>query len=39
MNDRFGGRNASNLHQDFVIQKPTVLFDETVVLENGEFMV
>ena len=39
MNDRFGGRNASNLHQDFVILKPTVLFDETVVIENGEFMV
>ncbi|MBI4732532.1 MAG: aminopeptidase [Chloroflexi bacterium] len=37
MNDRFGGRNKSNLHQDFVILKPTVWLDEKIVLENGEF--
>jgi leucyl aminopeptidase (aminopeptidase T) len=39
MNDRFGGKNESNLHQDFVILNPTVWFDETVILEKGEFMV
>ncbi|MBM3150854.1 MAG: hypothetical protein FJZ96_01395 [Chloroflexi bacterium] len=37
MNDRFGGKNKSNLHQDFVILKPSVWFDEKLVLENGEF--
>jgi aminopeptidase len=37
MNDRFGGKNKSNLHQDFVILKPTVWLDEKIVLENGEF--
>ena len=37
MNDRFGGTNKSNLHQDFVILKPTVWFDNTVILENGIF--
>ena len=39
MNDRFGGKNKSNLHQDFVILKPTVWFDDTVILENGIFKV
>jgi aminopeptidase len=37
MNDRFGGRNRSNLHQDFVILKPTVWFDGKKILENGGF--
>ena len=39
MNDRFGGKNKSNLHQDFVILKPTVWFDDEVILENGEFKI
>jgi aminopeptidase len=39
MNDRFGGKNTSNLHQDMVILKPTVWFDNEVILENGEFKV
>jgi leucyl aminopeptidase (aminopeptidase T) len=39
MNDRFGGRNKSNLHQDFVIIQPTVWFDGKVVIENGTFKV
>jgi aminopeptidase len=39
MNDRFGGKNKSNLHQDFVILKPTVWFDDKVILENGEFKI
>lgn len=39
MNDRFGGKNSSNLHQDLVILKPTVWFDEKVILENGEFKI
>jgi aminopeptidase len=37
MNDRFGGKNSSNLHQDFVILKPTVWFDGKLILENGIF--
>jgi aminopeptidase len=39
MNDRFGGKNRSNLHQDLVILKPTVWFDGKVILESGEFKV
>jgi aminopeptidase len=39
MNDRFGGKNKSNMHQDFVILKPTVWFDKKVVIENGSFKV
>lgn len=39
MNDRFGGRNKSNLHQDFVILKPTVWFDGKVFIENGAFKI
>ncbi len=38
MNDRFGGKNKSNLHQDFVILKPTVWFDEKTMIENGTFI-
>ncbi len=39
MNDRFGGKNKSNLHQDFVILKPTVWFDRKIVIEDGVFKV
>jgi leucyl aminopeptidase (aminopeptidase T) len=39
MNERFGGRNKSNLHLDLVILKPTVRFDGKVVIENGIFRV
>lgn len=39
MNERFGGRNKSNLHLDLVILKPTVRFDGRLVLENGVFRV
>jgi len=39
MNDRFGGVNKSNLHLDLVILKPTVWFDDTLVLEDGVFQV
>ena len=38
-NADFGGRNVSNLHLDLVILHPTVHFDETLVLERGEFRV
>jgi aminopeptidase len=39
MNDRFGGRNSSNLHLDFVIRRPTVWFDGKIILDHGEFKV
>ena len=39
MNDRFGGKNSSNLHQDLVILKPSVWCDDRLMLENGEFKV
>jgi aminopeptidase len=35
MNERFGGRNRSNLHLDLVVLRPTVWLDETRVIENG----
>jgi len=37
MNERFGGRNKSNLHLDLVILKPAVWLDDKIILENGEF--
>ena len=39
MNDRFGGRNKSNLHQDFVILRPTLCLDGEIVIEEGAFKV
>lgn len=39
MNDRFGGRNKSNLHLDLVILKPTLRFDGKIVIEEGVFQV
>jgi len=38
-NERFGGVNKSNLHLDKVILKPTVWFDDTLILEEGVFKV
>jgi aminopeptidase len=38
-NTRFGGVNQSNLHLDLVILKPTVWFDDILVLEEGEFQI
>lgn len=35
MNERFGGRNRSNLHLDLVILRPTVWLDEMKVIEGG----
>jgi aminopeptidase len=34
MNERFGGRNRSNLHLDLVILRPKVWLDEILVLDN-----
>ena len=39
MNERFGGRNKSNLHLDLAILKPTLWFDGKVVIENGAIKV
>jgi aminopeptidase len=38
MNERFGGRNRSNLHLDLVILRPTVWLDETKVIEDGSLL-
>ncbi len=35
MNERFGGRNRSNLHLDLVILRPTVWLDAMKVIEGG----
>ena len=36
-NERFGGVNKSNLHLDMVILRPTVWFDDNLILEDGEW--
>ena len=36
-NSRIGGVNRSNLHLDLVILKPTVWFDDNLILEAGEW--
>ena len=35
MNERFGGRNRSNLHLDLVIQRPQLWLDEELVVRAG----
>jgi aminopeptidase len=35
MNERFGGRNRSNLHLDLVILRPSVWLDERKIIESG----
>jgi len=35
MNERFGGRNRSNLHLDLVILRPSVWLDERKIIEGG----
>jgi len=39
MNDRFGGRNRSNLHLDLVILRPSVELDGAIVLADGVLQV
>ena len=38
-NRHFGGVNQSNLHLDMVILKPTVWFDDNLILEDGQFQI
>jgi leucyl aminopeptidase (aminopeptidase T) len=35
MNERFGGRNKSNLHLDLVVLRPEVWLDKTLVIDDG----
>lgn len=37
-NSHFGGKVSADLHQDFVIPKPTMKFDDKMVIENGEII-
>ncbi|MCD6599208.1 MAG: aminopeptidase [Dehalococcoidia bacterium] len=37
-NAHFGGKVSADLHQDFVIPKPTMKFDDKIVIENGEIL-
>lgn len=37
-NSHFGGTVKADIHQDFVIFKPTVEFDGEVIMENGDFL-
>lgn len=37
-NSHFGGRVSADLHQDFVIPRPTLLLDGKVVIKDGEWL-
>ncbi len=39
MNDRFGGKNRSNLHLDMVILRPTVWLDDSPLITDGVLQV
>lgn len=38
-NATIGGKNNVNFHLDFVIRNPTVIIDETVIMEKGNLLV
>ncbi|RLG67943.1 MAG: hypothetical protein DRO11_09590 [Methanobacteriota archaeon] len=35
-NTQFGGKHESNTHNDLIIEKPTLVVDNRVIIENGE---
>ncbi|MFB0567329.1 MAG: aminopeptidase [Candidatus Bathyarchaeia archaeon] len=38
-NSHMGGKVSSDLHQDFIIPKPTLMLDEKVVMKDGKLLV
>jgi len=38
-NSHMGGRVSSDLHQDFVIPKPTLILDDETVMRDGKLLV
>lgn len=38
-NTAFGGKTGSSIHWDGIVQDPTIRFDDTVIMEDGEFRV
>jgi len=36
-NIEFGGQNESSYHVDFVIKKPTIEVDGTIICKDGEY--
>jgi leucyl aminopeptidase (aminopeptidase T) len=38
-NTAFGGETGSSIHWDGIVQDPTIRFDDTVIMEDGEFRV
>ncbi len=38
-NDMLGGTNHSNLHWDWIITRPTLVADDRVILQNGQFQI
>jgi len=38
-NAHMGGKVHSDLHQDFVIPKPTLIFDDKIIMKDGELVV
>jgi len=38
-NSTFGGKVSTDLHQDFIIPKPTLYLDGKLVMKDGEFVV
>ena len=38
-NSTFGGKVSTDLHQDFIIPKPTLYLDGKLIMKDGEFVV
>lgn len=38
-NSHIGGRVSSDIHQDFIIPRPTLMLDGKVVIQNGEILI
>ena len=38
-NKSIGGKNESNVHLDGVIKKPTIWFDDKIIMKNGELLI
>jgi leucyl aminopeptidase (aminopeptidase T) len=38
-NSHMGGKVSADLHQDFIIPKPTLIFDEKTIMKDGKLLV
>lgn len=37
-NTHFGGKTKCNGHMDYVVKKPTVYFDDKLIIKKGKFV-